>query len=81
MYIEPFSIVSRLDLQNLQTSSARISPDGKKLICISNSNSVVLVDLDTNKTVFTVSNGSAETDEIAFSPDGSRFLTICDFYH
>lgn len=80
MYIEPFSVVSRMDLQNGRLNNARISPDGKKAICIVNSKAVALFDLEAGEMVYAVSKGSGDITYIAFSPDGSRFVALCDDY-
>ena len=80
MYIEPFSVVSRMDLQNGRLNNARISPDGKKAICIVNSKAVALFDLEAGEMAYAVSKGSGDIKHIAFSPDGSRFAALCDDY-
>ncbi len=81
MYIEPFSVVSHLDLQNTRLTNAQVSPDGTKVICIANGNSVALIDMSTSALVYAVSKSNEEIDRIAFSPDGSRFLALYDYYH
>ena len=81
MYIEPFSVVSRLDLQNARLNNAQVSPDGTKAICIANGNSVALINLETSKVVYAVSKSNEEIGRIGFSPDGSRFLALYDYYH
>ena len=80
MYIEPYMVVSRMDLQNGRLNNAQISPDGKKAICIVNTNAVALFDLEAGKMAYAVSKGSGEISFIAFSPDGSRFVALCDGY-
>ena len=80
MYIEPYMVVSRMDLQNGRLNNAQISPDGKKAICIVNTNAVALFDLEAGKMAYAVSKGSGEISFIAFSPDGSRFAALCDGY-
>ncbi len=78
MYIEPYMVVSRMNLQNGRLNNAQISPDGKKAICIVNSNAVALFDLEAGSMAYAVSKGSGEISSIAFSPDGSRFVALCD---
>ncbi len=80
MYIEPYMVVSRMDLQNGRLNNAQISPDGKKALCIVNSNAVALFDLEAGKMAYAVTKGSGEISAIAFSPDGSRFVALCDAY-
>ncbi len=81
MYIEPFTVISKLDLQNARLVNAQVSPDGTKAVCSINGNEAALIDLNTGHVVYTVSKSNAEMDDIRFSPDGSRFLTIYDYYH
>ncbi len=78
MYIEPYTVVSRMDLQNGRLNNARVSPDGKKAICIVNSEAVALFDLEASKMAYAVSKGNGEITYIAFSPDGSRFVALCE---
>ena len=78
MYIEPFTVVSRMDLQAGRLNNAQVSPDGKKAICIVNSKAVALFDLDAGEMAYAVSKGSGEITYIAFSPDGSRFVALCE---
>ena len=80
MYIEPYTTVSRMNLQNGRLNNAQISPDGKKAICIVNSKAVALFDLEAGKMLYAVSKGSGEVTYIAFSPDGSRFVALCENY-
>ncbi len=80
MYIEPFTVVSKLDLQNARLNNAVISPDGTKALCIANGNAAALIDLAAGKVLYSTSKGSDEIEYIAFSPDGSRFLTLSDYY-
>ena len=81
MYIEPFAVVSRMNLQNGRLNNAQVSADGKKAICIVNSKAVALFDLEASEMAYAVSKGSGEITYIAFSPDGSRFVALCDNYH
>ncbi|MER1994217.1 MAG: WD40 repeat domain-containing protein [Eubacteriales bacterium] len=77
MYIEPFSIVAKLDMQNARLNNAVISPDGTKAACIANGNAVAVIDLDKNKVLYTVSVDSEDVSSISFSRDSSRFLAVC----
>ena len=49
-----------MDLQNGRLNNAQISPDGKKAICIVNTNAVALFDLEAGKMAYAVSKGSGE---------------------
>ena len=80
MYIEPFTVVSRMDLQSGRLNNAQVSPDGKKAICIVNSKAIALFDLEAGSMAYAVSKGSGEITHIVFSPDGSRFAALCDSY-
>ena len=80
MYIEPFSVVSRVDLQNGRLNNAQVSPDAKKAICIVNSKSVAVFDLEQGELMYAVQKGDREMTYISFSPDGSRFVALCDAY-
>ncbi|MBQ4240164.1 MAG: toll/interleukin-1 receptor domain-containing protein [Oscillospiraceae bacterium] len=78
MYIEPFTVVSRMALQSGRLNNAQISPDEKKAICIVNSKAVAAYDLERGEMLYAVSKGNGEMTYIAFSPDGSRFVALCD---
>ena len=80
LYVEPYMVVSRMDLRNGRLNNAQISPDGKKALCIVNSNAVALFDLEAGEMAYAVSKGSGEITHITFSPDGSRFAALCDNY-
>lgn len=80
MYIEPFSIVAKLDMQNMRLNNAVVSPDRTRAACIANGNAVAVIDLDKNQVLYTVSVDSEDISSICFSRDGSRFLAICSGY-
>lgn len=77
-YIEPFSIMSVLDSQNLRLTNAAISPDGTKAVCIANGNAATMISLSTGKIEYTIPTDEKDISFLTFSPDGSRFLGICD---
>ena len=81
MYIEPFTVVSKLDLQNARLTNAAMAPDGRRAVCIANGSSVAVLDLEQSKVAFAVSKGNEQVDYVGFSPDGSRFVAIYDYYH
>ena len=55
MYIEPFTVVSKLDLQNARLTNAAMAPDGRRAVCIANGSSVAVLDLEQSKVAFAVS--------------------------
>ena len=78
LYIEPFTVVSSFDNQNMRVNDILVSPDGTRAIGIANSNAVVVIDLNANEILYQVSASNAMIAELRFSPDGSRFLALCD---
>ena len=79
LYIEPFTIISSFNNQNTRLGRIVVSPDGSRAISIVNSNSVAVIDLNTNEILYQVSQGNAMITGLSFSPDGSRFLARCDY--
>ena len=79
MYIEPFSIVSSFNNQNMQLLYIEPSPDGTRAIGVVNNNSIAMVDLLKNEILYTVSADNAIMMEPRFSEDGTRFLADCDY--
>ena len=80
MYIEPFTVVSRLDLQNTRLTNAQVTKDGKRAVCIANGNSLTVLDLERSQTAYAVSKGNEQVDYVGLSPDGSRFAAIYGYY-
>ena len=81
MYIEPFTVVSKLDLQNTRLTNAQMSADGKRAVCIANGNSLAMLDLEQSRVAYAVSKGNEQVDYVGFSPDGSRFVALYGYYH
>ena len=79
MYIEPFSIVSSFNNQNMQLLFIEPSPDGTRAIGVVNNNSIAMVDLLQNEILYTVSADNAIMMYPHFSEDGTRFLADCDY--
>ena len=78
LYIEPFTVVSSFNNQNVRVNDITVSPDGTRAIGIVNSNSVAMIDLNANEIVYQVSVGNTMILGLCFSADGSRFLAQCD---
>ncbi len=79
MYIEPFTVISKPNIQNMRIVSAQVSSDGTTAVAISNGDSAAIIDLTEEKVLYTVSKGKA-IDYVLFSQDGSRFLAIYGYY-
>ena len=78
MYIEPYSVLSVFENQNIRLLYPTPSPDGTKAVGIVNSNSVALIDFSTNEVSYQVSVGNGMVLDPVFSPDGSRFAATCE---
>ncbi|MBQ1892392.1 MAG: toll/interleukin-1 receptor domain-containing protein [Firmicutes bacterium] len=78
VYIEPFSVISMLGDKNIRILDALSVPDGKSIIGIVNNNSVARIDCITGEVVYQVSASNGQINMIDISPDGERFLAICD---
>lgn len=79
MYIEPFTVVSSFNNQNMQLLFIAASPDGTKAIGVVNNNSIAMVDLVQNEILYTVTADNAIMMYPQFSQDGTRFLADCDY--
>lgn len=79
MYIEPFSIVSSFNNQNMLLNDIEPSPDGTRAVGVVNNNSIAMVDLQKNEILYTVSADNAVMMYPHFSQDGTRFLADCDY--
>lgn len=79
MYIEPLTVVSSFNNQNIRVNDIVVSPDGSRAIGIVNGNSVVMIDLNANEILFEVSHDRAMITDPCFSQDGSCFLALCDY--
>jgi len=78
LYIEPLTIVSSFNNQNVRVNDITVSADGTRAIGIVNSNAVAMIDLNANEILYQVSVGNTMINALSFSPDGTRFLAICD---
>lgn len=78
LYIEPFTVVSSFNNQNMRVNDITVSPAGDRAIGIVNSNAVVMIDLNANEILYQVSVGNSMIGDLRFSADGSRFLALCD---
>lgn len=78
LYIEPFTIVSEFQNDNLRVNDIVVSPDGRFAAGIVNQNSVALIDLNKNEIQYQVSAGHQTIHDLCFSADGTRFLALCD---
>ena len=78
LYIEPLSIISSFNNQNVRVNDIVVSPDGAHAAGIVNSNSVAVIDLNANEILYQVSVGNTMINDLSFSPDGTRFLANCD---
>ena len=79
MYIEPFSIVSSFNNQNMLLNDIEPSPDGTRAVGVVNNNSIAMVDLQKNEILYTVSADNAVMMYPFFSADGKRFCADCDY--
>ena len=79
MYIEPFTVVSSFNNQNMQLLYIEPSPDGTRAVGVVNNNSIAVVDLLQNEILYTVSADNAIMMYPHFSEDGTRFLADCDY--
>ncbi len=78
LYIEPLTIVSSFNNQNMRVNDITVSPAGDRAIGIVNSNAVVMIDLNANEILYQVSVGNTMIGDVCFSADGTRFLALCD---
>lgn len=79
LYIEPLTVVSSFNNQNVRVNDIVVSPDGTRAIGVANNNSVAMIDLNANEILFEVSYNNEMITEPCFSPDGSCFLAECDY--
>ncbi|MBQ5990972.1 MAG: toll/interleukin-1 receptor domain-containing protein [Clostridia bacterium] len=79
MYIEPFTIVSSFNNQNMLLNDIEPSPDGTRAVGVVNNNSIAMVDLQKNEILYTVSADNAVMMYPFFSADGKRFCADCDY--
>ena len=77
-YVEPFKWVAQFSNQNVRLLDIAPAPDGKRAVGIENSNSVALIDLENNAVRYKVSADNYEIMAPGFSPDGTRFMAVCD---
>ena len=77
-YIEPFTIISAFQNDNIRVNDIVVSPGGQYAAGIVNQNAVAMIDLNKNEILYQVSAGHQTIHDLAFSADGSRFLALCD---
>ena len=78
VYIEPFTKISGFGNQNIRILDAVATPDGKSVLGIVNNNSVARMDCSTGEIAYQVSVSNGQIVELLISPDGERFLAVCD---
>ena len=78
VYIEPFSVISNFGSQNIRILDAVASPDGKHVLGIVNNNSVACMDCATGEILYQVTGSNSQINSLSISPDGQRFLAVCD---
>ena len=78
LYIEPLTVVSSFNNQNVRVNDITVSADGTRAIGIVNSNAVAMIDLNADEILYQVSVGNTMINALSFSPDGTRFLANCD---
>ncbi len=78
VYIEPFSVISNFGNQNIRVLDAVASPDGKRVLGIVNNNSVACMDCATGEILYQVTGSNSQINGLTISPDGERFLAVCD---
>ena len=78
MYIEPFGTISSFTGQNVRLLNITPSPDGRLAVGIENSNSIALIDLQEDTVRYKVSVDNYQILPPEFSPDGARFMAVCD---
>ena len=78
MYIEPFGTVSAFTGQNVRLLNITPAPDGRLAVGIENSNSIALIDLQGDTVRYKVSVDNYQIMPPEFSPDGARFMAVCD---
>ena len=78
MYVEPFAPVARFSNQNVRLLDIAPAPDGRLAAGVENNNAVALIDLEANEVRYKVSVDNYQIMPPQFSPDGSRFLAVCD---
>ena len=78
VYIEPFSVISNFGSQNIRVLDAVATPDGKRVLGIVNNNSVACMDCATGEILYQVTGSNSQINSLSISPDGQRFLAVCD---
>ncbi|MBQ4425739.1 MAG: toll/interleukin-1 receptor domain-containing protein [Lachnospiraceae bacterium] len=77
-YTEPYVVLSHFGGQNIRFLDIIASPKEDVLLGVANGNTAALID-PVNETIrYQVSVDRMELGKLSFSPDGSRFLAVCD---
>ena len=77
-YVEPFAPVARFSNQNVRLLDITPAPDGRLAAGVENNNAVALIDLEANEVRYKVSVDNYQIMPPQFSPDGKRFMAVCD---
>ena len=78
VYTEPLAVLSNFDNQNIRLLNVISSPDGKRMVGISNSNAVAMIDPSKREIVWQASVNNEMITSVRYSPDGRRILAKCD---
>ena len=77
-YVIPFEPVAVFSNQNVRLLEIAPSSDGRTAVGIENSNAIAVIDLLDNTVRYKVSADNYQIESPRFSPDGKRFLAVCD---
>jgi WD40 repeat protein len=77
-YVMPFEPVAEFSNQNVRLLDVDAAPDGRLAAGVENSDTVAVIDLMNNAIRYKVTSDNYQIDNIKFSPDGTRFLAMCD---
>ncbi len=78
MYITPFAVISEFTGQNIRLVDIVPAPGGRYAAGIENNNSVALLDVETETIRYRVKAGNEMIYGVTFSPEGDRFLALCE---
>ena len=78
MYITPFAPISEFTGQNIRMVDIAAAPGGRYAAGIENNNSAALMDVETETVRYRVKAGNEMIYGVTFSPEGDRFLALCE---